>query len=88
MPLIVPRKNFFGEAVSDHQLYFADYIKGLLPKKYKKYVIMDDHVSTLVYKFLLGKTDKNILKYYLFPNFTRSFLKKSFKKLLLRKKIF
>jgi len=85
MPLIIPRRASFGEAVGDHQLHFARYIKKCLPNQYNKYVVTDSDIGPFVHDYVSQAGKKNILKNYLFPSDSRLLFEKSFKRLLLQK---
>jgi len=87
MPLIIPRRYYLGEAVSDHQLYFASHVANCLPHKLRTYVIMDCNILRYVNNYLSQKDETNILKHYLFPRFPRSLFKRSFENLLYQSKI-
>jgi len=83
MPLIVPRRARLGEAVGDHQLYYAEYVRNKLPKKYQKYVLLDIDIAVQIADYLARKNEANILSRYLFPKEERELFKRSFNDLLI-----
>lgn len=84
MPLIVPRRKKFKEHVDDHQFFFAQYIKNKLPKKYQKYIVLEEKIDQIIMNYLNEKPVKNILKKYIFKanNKQKINARKRFKKLL------
>lgn len=68
LPLIIPRKKKFHEHVDNHQYYFAKFIKKKLPKKYQKYIVLDDIIEEKIKKYLQEKPKINILDKHIFKS--------------------
>ncbi|MFN4212865.1 MAG: glycosyltransferase [Microgenomates group bacterium] len=84
LPLIIPRKKKFKEHVDDHQYYFAQFIQKYLPKKYQKYIILDDKIDEKIYEYLQEKPKSNVLNKYFFKSNSKEKInaREKFKKLI------
>lgn len=83
-PLIIPRKKKFKEHIDNHQYYFAKFIQEKLPKKYHKYIILNDEVAKKIENYLREKPKPNVLKKYIFKSNLKEKIndRKKFKKLI------
>lgn len=84
LPLIITRKKKFKEHVDNHQYYFAQFIQKKIPKKYQKYIILDDKVDEKINNYLKEEPKSNVLSKYLFKSSLKekNNARKKFKKLI------
>lgn len=84
MPLIIPRRKKFYEHVDDHQFYFIQYIMKKIPKKYWKYIVIEENIDKKVKDYLIERPNKNVLNKYIFKSNKKQKInaRKKFKKLL------
>jgi len=66
MPLIISRTSHHHEHVDDHQRYFVQYCKTLVPHKYHRYFISSQSVDKSLSEYLSSTPHQNICNQYLF----------------------
>lgn len=82
MPLIVPRLHAYKEHVDDHQRLFIQFLMYKFPVRYRKYLAIEENLTTVISWYLQSKFQKNICSSYLFQDTSKDMLIKNLHKYL------